>query len=213
MKSYRESLMICMVVAVLQTIPLDAYAIEVVYPPGAPHIWPGFHSTVGVHGRRRTNVHQGIDIRGGNGQSILAVADGTVLEATVDKCWGPTIAVDHGNGSDGKKIIALYGHVGEMLVEAGDQIQRGQVIARLGDNQYKYRCMARVRHLHFQIGREYRSQNDKKSYHTGNRFFLKDAIRGVNPHLYWADGQGKVTCFDPNRTYISGSLTYPFPCA
>ena len=60
----------------------------------------------------------------------MAVADGTVLEATVEKCWGPTIAVDHGNGIDGNKIIALYGHVGEMLVAEGDVLQRGQIIAR-----------------------------------------------------------------------------------
>ena len=59
----------------------------------------------------------------------MAVADGTVLEATVEKCWGPTIAVDHGNGIDGNKIIALYGHVDEMLVAEGDVLQRGQIIA------------------------------------------------------------------------------------
>ena len=59
------------------------------------------------------------------GQSILAAADGKVLEATVEQCWGPTIAVEHGKGLDGHKIIALYGHVGEMLVDDGDQIKRG----------------------------------------------------------------------------------------
>ena len=88
-------------------------------------------------------------------QSILAAADGKVLEATGEHCWGPTIAVDHGKGLDGRKIIALYGHVGEMLVDDGDQIKRGQVIARLGNNQDTYQCIYGVEHLHFQIGREY----------------------------------------------------------
>ena len=72
------------------------------------------------------------------GQSILAAADGKVLEATVEHCWGATIAVDHRKGLDGRKILALYGHLGEMLVGAGEQIKRGDVIARPGNNQYDY---------------------------------------------------------------------------
>ena len=47
---------------------------------------------------------------------------------------GPTIVIDHGKATDGKRITALYGHVGEMLVSARDRIGRGQVIARRGDN-------------------------------------------------------------------------------
>ena len=124
---------------------------------------------------------------------------------------GPTIVIDHGKATDGKRIIALYGHLGEMLVGARDRIGRGQVIARLGDNQNRYSCIYGVRHLHFQIGRKHRSQYDKRSY-WGYSYFLEDGNRGINPHIYWADGQGKVTCFDPSQTYEQGSLTYPVPC-
>ena len=53
----------------------------------------------------------------------------------------PTIAVDHGEGIDGKKIIALYCHLGKMLVSAGDKIQRGEVIAYLGNNYHEYECI------------------------------------------------------------------------
>ena len=190
---------------------VEASSIDVVYPTGAPQIASGFQSLVGVNGKHRGAPHQGIDIKGNKGQSILAAADGTVLEATVEHCWGPTIVVDHGKGFDGRKIIALYGHVGEMLVDDGDQIKRGQVIARLGDNQDTYQCIYGVRHLHFQIGREHRDQYSKGDY-WGWAYFLEDGDRGVNPHPYWAGGQGKVTCFEPNRTYKPGSLTYPIPC-
>jgi murein DD-endopeptidase MepM/ murein hydrolase activator NlpD len=185
--------------------------IEIVYPPGAPGIAAHFKSRLGINGKSRDagSLHQGIDIKGPNGQAILAAADGMVLEAVVDECWGPTISIDHGNGPDGGKIIALYGHVGEMLVEAGHEVKRGQLIAKLGDNQNRYKCMAGVRHLHFQLGREYQTD---KSDRWGNEYFLEDGRRGLNPHLYWVDGVRKVTCFSPAKIYPADYLAYPLPC-
>lgn len=185
--------------------------IEIVYPPGAPGIAAHFKSRLGINGKARdaASLHQGVDIKGPIGQAILAVADGTVLEAVVDECWGPTISIDHGNGPDGEKIIALYGHVGEMLVEAGRKVKRGQLIAKLGDNQNRFKCMADVRHLHFQLGRKYQAD---KSHRFGHSYFLEDSLRGLNPHLFWADGVGNVTCFRPSTSYPPGYLTYPLPC-
>ena len=158
----------------------------------------------------KKNKHQGIDITGDNGQPIIAAADGTVLDATTDNCWGPTVSVDHGKGIDGQKIIALYGHVGEILVNEGEKIKRGQIIARLGNNHNDYKCIFRVRPLHFQLGRIPRLFKDSDSW--GHKYFLEDGDDGVNPHIYWADGPGMITCFEPKRTYKPGTLTYPVPC-
>ena len=182
----------------------------IIYPPGAPLIVSDFRDTLDGKGRMRDQIHQGIDIAGNKGQLILAASDGKVLEATVEKCWGPTIAIDHGKGLDGKKIIALYGHLGEMLVTANEQVTRGQPIGSLGDNQDIFDCIAGLRHLHFQIGRNYR--DSYKGTYWGWAYFLKDGNKGVNPHLYWSDGPNKVTCFKPNTKYKLGSLTYPVPC-
>jgi murein DD-endopeptidase MepM/ murein hydrolase activator NlpD len=184
---------------------------EASYPPGAPLIVSDFRDTLDGKGRMRDQIHQGIDIAGNKGQLILAASDGKVLEATVEKCWGPTIAIDHGKGLDGKKIIALYGHLGEMLVTSNEQVTRGQPIGSLGDNQDIFDCIGGLRHLHFQIGRNYRDLNNKWFY-WGWAYFLKDGNKGVNPHLYWSDGPNKVTCFKPNTKYKLGSLTYPVPC-
>ena len=182
----------------------------IIYPPGAPLIVSDFRDTLDGKGRMRDQIHQGIDIAGNKGQLVLAASDGKVLEATVEKCWGPTIAIDHGKGLDGKKIIALYGHLGEMLVTADEQVTRGQPIGSLGDNQDVFDCIAGLRHLHFQIGRNYR--DSYKGTYWGWAYFLKDGNKGVNPHLYWSDGPNKVTCFQPNTKYKLGSLTYPVPC-
>ena len=182
----------------------------VAYPPGAPEIISGFHSKIGVDGKRRRSTHQGIDLKGHPGQEILAAADGVVLEAVVDRCWGPTIAVDHGRGLDGGRLIALYGHVGEMLVAAGDRVSRGQVIARLEGNHHEFGCIAGVPHLHFQLGREYRTHNREERWGWG--YFLMRGEGALNPHLYWADGPYRVTCFEPGTAYRRGTLTYPVRC-
>ena len=180
-------------------------------PRSAPLIISDFQSPFGVKGRRRPANHQGIDITGPIGQPILAVADGKVLETTVEKCWGPTIVVDHGRALDGRKLIALYGHLGDMLVSEGDKVQRGQLIARLGNNQANFRCIGGVRHLHFQLGQKYRKKGEKGAA-WGHTFFLYDGGKGINPHQLWADGPNWVTCFDPSKSYRKGTLTYPVPC-
>ena len=155
---------LCLTIAGLVVSAGLSWGADTIYPSGAPEIASEFGSYIGVNGGDREDAHQGIDITGNEGQEILAVADGTVLEATVEKCWGPTIAVDHGKGIDGNKIIALYGHVGKMLVAEGDQVQRGQIIALLGNNQYDFECIWGVRHLHFQIGQKYRDHFNKGAY-------------------------------------------------
>jgi murein DD-endopeptidase MepM/ murein hydrolase activator NlpD len=73
-----------------------------------------------------------MDIYAKTGTLILAVADGTVLEAVVEKCWGPKILIDHRKDDSGNRLLALYGHLGRMLVDSGDPVQRGQQIAVMG---------------------------------------------------------------------------------
>lgn len=202
---------LCLILTMLG-LPLVAQAkvIPVKLPPNAPKIASEFNSTKGVNGLRRKARHQGIDIRGPNGQPIIAVADGKVLDFEVGKCWGPTLTVDHGKGPDGKRLIILYGHLGQATVKRGQRVKRGQLVGRLGNNHRKYKCIAKVRHLHLQIGRVARLSN--RGTFWGHVRFLKDGKRGVNPHLYWADGPGKVTCYDSGRSYPKGTLTYPVPC-
>ena len=180
------------------------------YPPGAPEIISGFMSRAGVDGGRRRSAHRGIDIKGHYGQEILAAADGVVLDAVVDACWGPTIAVDHGDWDGDGRIVALYGHVGEMLVREGERVARGQVIARLEANEHEFACISGVPHLHFQLGRQHRASKPEGVWGWG--YFLEDGGRFHNPNLLWADGPFKVTCFEPGREYKAGRLTYPVPC-
>ena len=177
-------------------------------PLGAPEIISDFGSLLGVGGRKRKMPHQGIDIQDKPGTPILAARDGTVLEIHDEKCWGLTVAIDHGPDPDGEKLYALYGHLGAHSVEEGEKVKRGQKIGEMGDD-LKRNCTGGVGHLHFQLGRRYRTS---KQRWWGSAYFLEDYKDAPNPHLYWADGPFQVTCFEPQKTYPPHSLTYPVQC-
>ena len=168
-----------------------------------------FGSMNGVNTRPRDHIHQGIDIIGSKNEPVIAIADGRILETTVEDCWGATIVVDHGKSLDGKNLIVIYGHVGEFLINENDYVKRGDLLAML-PNKAKYRCMARVRHLHLQIGQRYCKKEEKDNW--GCKYFIKDYYRSLNPHDYWADGQNQISCFEKNKTYKEGTITYPFEC-
>ncbi len=168
-----------------------------------------FGSINGVNTRPRDSIHQGIDIIGSKNQSVIAIADGKVLETTIEDCWGGTLVVDHGTSFDGKNLIVIYGHVGEFLVQENDYVKRGEVVAKL-PVKVNFRCMARVRHLHLQIGQRYCKKEEKDNW--GCKYFIKDFYRSLNPHLYWADGKNNITCFEKKKRYKKGTITYPFFC-
>ena len=178
-------------------------------PPGAV-IASDFGSRTDALGRRRNQKHQGIDITGPVGTEIIAITDGRVLLTKDESCWGPTIMIDH--GFSGKKpLIALYGHLDEMLVHENEFVKRGQLIGRLGDNAKNRKCVRGIRHLHLQLGREIQT-NEQRNPYWGHKYFLKDGNRGLNPHQFWADGPGKVTCFVPGINYPKDKITWPLHC-
>ena len=168
-----------------------------------------FKSMYGVNGRTRINVHQGIDIIGSANEPIIAIADGIVLEYGITYCEGPSLVIDHGKSIDNKQLIAIYSHIGDALVKEGDVVKRGTIVAKLPE-KIKYPCMARVRHLHLQIGQKYCTKEEKNKWGCG--FYIKDLYNSLNPNDYWADGANKVTCFNENKIFTKGTITYPFEC-
>ena len=119
-----------------------------------------FRSMYGVNGRTRMQVHQGIDIIGDANQEIIAIKDGIVLEIEEKLCEGPTLVIDHGEAFSGEKLIGVYTHIGDALVQEGDRVRRGMPVAELPE-KIAFPCMARVRHLHLQIGQQYCEKEEK----------------------------------------------------
>ncbi|MDB9312333.1 M23 family metallopeptidase [Spirulina sp. CS-785/01] len=87
-------------------------------------------------------AHQGIDIANSPGTPILASASGTVLFAGWDEGGlGNLVRIHHADGS-----IAVYGHNQKVLVNAGDRVEQGQIIAEMGNSGN-----STGPHLHFEL--------------------------------------------------------------
>jgi len=89
----------------------------------------------------RTRMHTGVDFGAAYGTSIHAAGGGTVILAHYNSGYGNCVVIDHGNG-----VTTLYGHCSALLVSAGDVVQQGQTIARVGATG-----MATGPHLHFEV--------------------------------------------------------------
>jgi murein DD-endopeptidase MepM/ murein hydrolase activator NlpD len=107
-------------------------------------IWPvaggGVLSAFGVP--RRRHRHAGIDIRGTRGQPVLAAAAGEVeFSGQSPGGYGKLVIVRHG-----AELETLYAHNSELLVRAGDRVERGQPLALVGRTGN-----ATTDHCHFEV--------------------------------------------------------------
>ena len=107
-----------------------------------------FRSDAGVgvissgFGARDGRVHAGIDIAAPLGTAIHAAAGGQVLYAGDGMHgYGNVILVQHGDG-----FLTVYAHNEENLVRAGDRVEKGQIIGRVGETGN-----ASGPHLHFEL--------------------------------------------------------------
>ena len=72
-------------------------------------------------------MHGGIDLSANSGTAIKSVLSGKVLKSKYSSDYGNFVTVDHGDG-----LVTLYAHCSKLLVEAGDSIKQGDVIALVG---------------------------------------------------------------------------------
>lgn len=63
------------------------------------------------------------------GSNIIASGTGTVLSVTTDAKFGNLVSIDHGNG-----YISIYRNQGDPLVSEGDEIDRGDILFVVGEN-------------------------------------------------------------------------------
>jgi murein hydrolase activator len=82
-----------------------------------------------IHPKFKTEVpHPGLDIDAEESSPFRAVFDGRVVYAASLHGYGLTAVVDHGSG-----VVSIYAHAGVLLVEAGQDVARGQELGRVGD--------------------------------------------------------------------------------
>jgi murein DD-endopeptidase MepM/ murein hydrolase activator NlpD len=89
-------------------------------------------------------AHPGIDFAAKIGTKVKATADGKVILAGWDDTYGNLVGIDHGNG-----YVTYYGHNLKNLVNVGDSVHRGEVIALSGNSG-----RSSAPHLHYEIRKD-----------------------------------------------------------
>jgi len=169
----------------------------VVIPKNAPSISQGYRPERSDEMTQKTSPgHHGIDIIAKTGTPVIASAAGVVIRSYFDLFYGNRITIDHGKDVNGQFIQSRYLHLKKKLVKEGDTVARGQPIGTLG----RTGLLAGFPHLHYEI-----RVSDPSA---------PTQLESTNPHKFWADGVGIVTCFEkgrqrPDRPF---QTTYPVPC-
>jgi septal ring factor EnvC (AmiA/AmiB activator) len=94
--------------------------------------WPVSGDIIYRFGRQQlqnntTIRRDGIGIAVPRGTQVHAIADGTVRSTRSLGTYGPSVVVEHGGG-----FYSVYLYLSEIAVREGQQVMRGQVVARSG---------------------------------------------------------------------------------
>lgn len=90
---------------------------------------------------RGSEFHSGVDIAAGYGTRIVATGSGKVTFSGYRAGFGYTVVVNHGYG-----YTTMYAHCSSLNVKVGDQVKRGELIARMGRSG-----RATGPHVHYEI--------------------------------------------------------------
>ena len=137
---------------VLEQLLAERRLDEAEYLAGRP-VLQGYMSS--PFGRRtdpltgRLSVHKGVDFAAKAGSDVVAVAAGVVTASGRRSGYGNTVEISHADG-----YVTLYAHNQSNLVQVGDLVQRGQVIAKVGSTG-----SSTGYHVHFEVSQNGRVVN------------------------------------------------------
>jgi len=83
--------------------------------------------------------HFGLDIANSEGTEVYAANNGKVTLASWTTSYGNTVVIDHG-----QNVYTMYLHLSELKTQAGQMVQKGDLIALMGSTG-----IATASHLHF----------------------------------------------------------------
>jgi murein DD-endopeptidase MepM/ murein hydrolase activator NlpD len=136
----------------LASVNVDSHRVEIHDPSGkviatidATTIWPVSGVVTLEFGESNLPfqpIHTGIDIAHKTGDPITTFMKGKVLSVNhLSWGYGNYVVIDHGNN-----ITSLYAHLSVITVDAGQDVQPGDVIGKEGSTGW-----STGPHLHFEI--------------------------------------------------------------
>lgn len=139
---------------VITTLHPDHYYLQRPIPEGYTN-WANRTYAYGSTAGGQYRTHHAIDIENSYGTPVVAVANGEVVY-TGDDCsvifgpqpcfYGYLIVIQVDQTYDGQPIFVLYGHLGAIGVEVGQQVAQGDEIGEVGGSG-----VANGPHLHFEV--------------------------------------------------------------
>lgn len=109
--------------------------------------WPVSGTITSPYGYRQNpfggapDFHPGLDIAAPMGTTVTAAASGTIISAGWYGGYGNYILIDNGGG-----MATGYGHLSQIFVSNGQQVQKGQAIGAVGSTGH-----STGPHLHFEV--------------------------------------------------------------
>ena len=99
-------------------------------------------------------LHGGTDISGVKKDDIYAIQSGTVLRSEYNSSSGNFVDIQHANG-----YVSTYMHLKKRLVNAGDTVEKGQLIGIMGNTG-----VSTGKYLHLEIRKNGNRMNPMKLY-------------------------------------------------
>jgi murein DD-endopeptidase MepM/ murein hydrolase activator NlpD len=172
----------------LENVILSRQLGQEIHPEGRPvntgYISSGFGERVDPF-TGGEEFHEGIDFAAPEGTRIRAVAAGIVTWAGPRGGYGNMVQIDHGNG-----YATRYGHAYKVLVHVGETVNRGDVLALVGDTG-----RSTGPHVHFEVLKNGHEVNPARfvALRVGSTAFMATdtapVITGKAPTRVSGDGQ------------------------
>ncbi len=144
----------------METMLMGRSLREAVLPQGNPIKGGWFSSLFGyrtdpISGKKK--FHPGVDLAGRSGMAVTSIASGIVTWSGSNQSYGNMVEISHGKG-----YVTRYAHNKENLVNVGERVEKGQMIATLGSTGRSTGA-----HVHFEVIRNGR-HIDPHSYISSN---------------------------------------------
>lgn len=91
--------------------------------------------------KRSLGFHTGVDVAAASGSKIYAAEKGTVIYSGFKSTYGKLVIIHHEND-----VSTRYAHCSELLVEEGESVSKGDIIAYVGNTG-----RSTGPHLHFEV--------------------------------------------------------------